>query len=90
MNLTRLKAEIFGEEKKDDIGRKYEALFSGPIGQAVLADILQDLGVCIDLDPADPVSNGLRNYAETSLRRKVGNLNYTEALRILLDANTRR
>lgn len=72
------------EGEQDRTPEKYRLLFAGEMGRAVLADILADLGVALDLDSHDPASNALRNYAETRLRSKVGNHNYLGALRVLL------
>lgn len=76
------------DEAPDRTREKYRLLFSSDMGRAVLADILADLGVCIDLDSHDPASNALRNYAETRLRDKVGVHNYLGALRVLLGEDT--
>jgi hypothetical protein len=59
--------------KKQELYSKYHALFiASPMGQVVLADILRDLGVGVDIDPNSPAANALRNYALTVLLPKCG------------------
>lgn len=59
--------------KRRELQGKYRALFfESPMGQVVLADILRDLGVGVDIDPNSPAANALRNYALTVLLPKCG------------------
>lgn len=83
--LHVLRKELEEAEQQNSIYRKYRAVFGSEIGRVVLSDILRDLGVFGNLDPRDPVSNALRNYAETSLLAKAGGLNYKAAVKIMLE-----
>ena len=82
--VWKLDEEILQAELAQNIRHKYGLVFEPAAGRDVLADILRDLGVCGDLDPRDQVSNGLRNYAETVLRAKVGKRRYLAAVGVLL------
>lgn len=64
-------AEQQEEQDAKDIRAKYRILFTSPIGKAVLADILHDLGheYNPDIDPRDAVTNTLRSYAWTLLHK---------------------
>jgi hypothetical protein len=59
-------------QEKNELLRKYNVLFGSPMGQVVLADILKDLGIGVDIDPNSPAANALRNYALTILLPKCG------------------
>lgn len=85
--LHVLYQEVADKEAQTSITTKYHVVFSTEIGRVVLADILKHLGVMEDLDPRDPVSNALRNYAETALYRRVGRINYTAALDLLMEGD---
>lgn len=77
--------ELSQKEKDDSLLVKYRSVFGSPAGIEVLADILKDMGVMQDLDPRDPVSNALRNYAENVLLMKVGKTKFTAALSAMLE-----
>ncbi len=69
--LHILHAERVAQKTKQELNRKYHALFiESPMGQVVLADILRDLGIGVDIDPNSPAANALRNYALTVLLPK--------------------
>jgi len=59
-------------QEKNELLQKYSVLFGSPMGQVVLADILKDLGIGVDIDPNSPAANALRNYALTILLPKCG------------------
>ena len=59
-------------QEKNELLQKYSVLFGSPMGQVVLADILNDLGIGCDVDPNSPAANALRNYALTVLLPKCG------------------
>jgi hypothetical protein len=60
-------------QEKNELLQKYNVMFiQSPMGQVVLADILKDLGIGVDIDPNIPAANALRNYALTVLLPKCG------------------
>lgn len=77
--------ELVQQEQTESLNVKYRSVFGSASGVDVLADILADLGVMQDLDPRDPVSNALRNYAETVLLNKVGKTKFMAAIGCILE-----
>lgn len=71
--LHILHAEREALKAQQELYLKYRALFiESPMGQVILADILRDLGIGVDIDPNSPAANALRNYALTVLLPKCG------------------
>lgn len=77
--------ELKEVEDNDSLLVKYRSVFGTDSGIEVLADILKDMGVMQDLDPRDPVSNALRNYAENVLLMKIGKTKFTAAIGKMLE-----